>query len=76
MNGNVQQAINALVQRKTVVIIAHRLKTIKGADQIIVLDGGEVVEQGDHEALLEQGGLYQRLWTLQQQSAGWSMKVS
>ncbi len=73
---HVQQAINALVQSKTVVIIAHRLKTIKGADQIIVLDSGEVKEQGTHEALLEQEGLYQRLWTLQQQSAGWSMKVS
>ena len=73
---HVQQAINALVQRKTVVIIAHRLKTIKGADQIIVLDSGQVREQGTHEVLLKKDGLYRRLWTLQQQSAGWSMTVS
>ncbi|WP_369413736.1 ABC transporter ATP-binding protein [Brucepastera parasyntrophica] len=69
----VQKAINALVSRKTVVIIAHRLKTIKEADNIIVLDEGRVAEQGTHEALLKNRGLYRNLWDLQQESAGWTM---
>lgn len=72
----VQRAINALVSNKTVVIIAHRLKTVQGADKIIVLEKGKVIEQGVHEELLARPGLYNRLWTLQQQSAGWKMKAS
>jgi len=71
----VQQAINELVKNKTVIMIAHRLKTIKGADHIIVLENGTVAEQGTHQELLIKEGLYARLWKLQQQSAGWSMKV-
>jgi len=73
---NVQRAINALVADKTVVIIAHRLKTVRGADKIIVLDDGHVVEEGRHEELLSRQGLYHRLWTLQQQAAGWRMKAA
>ncbi len=72
----VQRAINALVSNKTVVIIAHRLKTIKGADKIIVLEDGKIVGQGTHEELQAKQGLYNHLWTLQQQSAGWRMKAS
>ncbi len=72
----VQRAINALVADKTVVIIAHRLKTVRGADKILVLDDGRLVEQGVHEQLLAMKGLYHHLWTLQQESAGWSMRVS
>ena len=74
--SQVQQAINALVSDKTVVIIAHRLRTVRKADNIIVLNQGRVVEQGTHEQLLARTGLYNRLWTLQQESAGWSMKAS
>jgi len=74
--NQVQRAINALVSNKTVVIIAHRLKTVKKADNIIVLDEGRVVEQGGHEELLAKQGLYHHLWTLQQETAGWSMKAS
>lgn len=71
--GEVQRAINALVTGKTVLVIAHRLRTIRGADQIVVLDQGRVVEQGQHEELLGRQGVYHRLWTLQQEAAGWHM---
>ena len=47
-------------------IIAHRLATIKNCDQILVLDKGEIVEQGTHEDLLAKGGRYKRLWDMQQ----------
>lgn len=47
-------------------IIAHRLATVKNCDQIIVLDNGEIVEQGSHEELLQKQGRYYRLWELQQ----------
>ena len=74
--AQIQLAINALIKSKTVVMIAHRLKTVKDADTIIVLENGEVAEQGAHDALLAREGLYARLWRLQQESAGWIMKVS
>jgi ATP-binding cassette subfamily B protein len=73
---NVQRAINALVDNKTVVTIAHRLKTVRGADKIIVLDNGSIVEMGRHDNMVSQEGLYHQLWTLQQQSAGWRMKAA
>jgi ATP-binding cassette subfamily B protein len=72
---NVQRAINALVANKTVITIAHRLKTVRGADKIIVLDNGSVSEIGRHDNLVSGDGLYRQLWTLQQQSAGWRMKA-
>ncbi|WP_339304030.1 ABC transporter ATP-binding protein [Paenibacillus sp. FSL L8-0435] len=72
----VQQAINELVADKTVILIAHRLKTIQNADQIIVLDQGQLVEQGTHAQLLGYSGIYARLWQLQQDAEGWQVKVN
>ena len=72
----VQRAINALVNNRTVVIIAHRLKTVRGADQILVLDEGRLVEQGRHEQLLDHQGLYAHLWNTQQQAAGWHLRAA
>lgn len=69
----VQRAIEELVKGRTVIMIAHKLKTIAGADQIIVLDHGEVVEIGTHETLTEQKGLYEHLWNIQQTTAGWQI---
>ncbi|MEK4274593.1 ABC transporter ATP-binding protein [Paenibacillus sp. FSL R7-0026] len=72
----VQQAINELVADKTVILIAHRLKTIQNADQILVLDHGQLVEQGTHAHLLDHSGIYARLWQLQQDAEGWQVKVN
>lgn len=71
--ADVQKAINMLVEGRTVVVIAHRLKTIVSADNIVVLENGRIVEQGKHEMLLSEQGLYAHLWSLQQQTSGWHM---
>lgn len=70
----VQQAINELVANKTVILIAHRLKTIQHADKILVLDQGQLAEEGTHAELLEKQGLYANLWHLQQNTDGWRVK--
>lgn len=61
----VQMALDSLMQNRTTFVIAHRLSTIKNADRILVMKGGQIVEQGSHEALLAAGGLYHHLWSLQ-----------
>jgi subfamily B ATP-binding cassette protein MsbA len=61
----VQEAINRLMSNRTTLVIAHRLSTIKNADRIMVLDKGEIVECGSHDALMEKGGVYKRLYTMQ-----------
>lgn len=69
----IQRAISKLIAGKTVLVIAHRLRTVAGADQIIVLDQGRVVEQGTHAELMAKKGLYERLYLIQQESLGWSV---
>ena len=69
----IQAAISELVRGRTVIVIAHRLRTVAGADQILVLDNGHIVEQGTGDELLQQDGLYAHLWGIQQQSLGWSV---
>jgi len=61
----VQQAIERLMQERTVLVIAHRLATVRDADEIMVLDAGRIVQRGSHEELLRAGGLYRRLYDLQ-----------
>lgn len=69
----IQKSILDLIKNKTVVVIAHRLKTIKNADKIIVLNHGEIVESGKHQDLLEQQGLYHKMWETQNHAIGWKI---
>ncbi len=69
----IQRAIGDLVRGRTVVMIAHRLKTVQNAHQILVVDGGKIAEQGTHEELMAAGGRYRRLWELQTQSKDWNL---
>ncbi len=61
----IQDSLERLMQGKTVIAIAHRLSTIMAMDRLVVMDGGRIVEIGDHATLLQQGGLYARLWAHQ-----------
>lgn len=70
----IQKVISRLIKGKTVIVIAHRLRTIKDSDKIIVLDNGRLVEEGSHEELVAKQGLYNKLYTIQQESLGWSVK--
>ena len=65
----IQRALSRLTHGKTVLVIAHRLRSIATADHIVVLDDGRIAEQGTHDQLLAKGGLYHRLWTAQTGSA-------
>lgn len=69
----IQRAIGELVRHRTVVMIAHRLKTVQNANQILVLANGRLAEQGSHEALMGRNGTYHRLWTLQNQAKDWNI---
>ena len=62
---NVQEAIEQLMKNRTVIVIAHRLSTINNADKIIVLDQGQIIDQGSHEELIEKNSLYKELYNLQ-----------
>ena len=61
----IQEAMNALRQNRTSFVIAHRLSTIRGADVILVMENGRIVEQGDHDSLLDANGAYARLYNAQ-----------
>ena len=69
----IQRAIAKLVEGKTVIMIAHRLRTVVDTDQIIVLDNGKLVEQGTHEELMKKNGLYHKLFHIQQESLSWAV---
>ena len=72
----IQQAISELVQGKTLLVIAHRLNTIRGADQILVISDGEIAQRGTHQSLMEEDGIYRNFVTVRQQSRGWNRKDS
>lgn len=70
----IQEAISNLIRNKTVLVIAHRMRTIAGSDKIVVLDDGYVAEQGSPAELLKQNGIYARMVKLQQKSVEWKIK--
>ncbi len=61
----IQRSLDILKQDRTVIVIAHRLSTVRNADIIYVLENGVVVESGNHESLLETNGVYAKLWSVQ-----------
>lgn len=73
--GILQAALSALIQDKTVLVIAHRMRTVAGADHIVVLQDGHVLEQGAPDVLYAQNGLYRRMVSLQKLSADWTIKT-
>ncbi|MCM1569601.1 MAG: ABC transporter ATP-binding protein/permease [Roseburia sp.] len=66
-------AIDALTREKTILMIAHRLKTVRNADQILVVDRGRIVEQGRHEELMQQNGIYRRFVDARKLAVGWKL---
>lgn len=69
----IQKAFERLMAGRTVIMIAHRLSTVAGADQIVVVDGGRVVERGRHEELLAAGGTYARMWDRYTKALSWGI---
>ena len=67
------QAIENLTKQKTIIMIAHRLKTVRNADQIIVVDKGKIVQKGRHEELMEQDGIYKNFITGRKQAVSWKI---
>lgn len=67
------EAIDALTHEKTVVMIAHRLKTVRHADQIIVLDQGRIAQRGTHEELMRQDGIYRRFVMGREKAVSWRL---
>ena len=69
-------AIDALTRQKTIIMIAHRLKTVQNADQILVVDHGHIVQRGTHDSLMKEEGIYRRFIDARQSAASWKITVS
>ena len=67
------EAIQKLTQEKTVIMIAHRLKTVRNADQILVVDKGQIVQRGTHDELIKQDGIYRHFISGREQAVGWKL---
>ena len=72
--NDLMQAIQALTAEKTVIMIAHRLKTVEHADQILVVDHGRIVQQGTHQNLMKEEGIYRNFISERREAASWKVK--
>lgn len=70
---HLQKAIESLTKNKTIIMIAHRLKTVRNADKIIVIDQGKIVQQGTHKTLIEEEGIYKRFINSRELAVGWKL---
>ena len=70
----IQKAISEITKDKTVIMIAHRLSTVKNVDRIYVVENGRIVEKGNHDGLVGDGGLYSRMWDEFNKSIQWKVK--
>lgn len=70
---DLMEAIQELTKEKTVLMIAHRLKTVRKADQIFVIDKGQIVQYGTHDKLMKQDGIYRRFVDTRRQAIGWKI---
>ena len=71
--ADLMNAINALTREKTIIMIAHRLKTVRGADQILVIDNGKIAERGTHEDLMQEDGIYRSFVESRREAASWRL---
>ena len=67
------QAIENLTKQKTIIMIAHRLKTVRNADQIVVVDQGKIVQKGKHDELMKQDGIYKNFIVGRRQAVSWKL---
>ena len=70
---DLMEAISELTKEKTVIMIAHRLKTVRNADQIVVIDRGRIAEQGRHEDLVNRGGIYAKFIDARKEAVSWKL---
>ena len=72
--NDLMQAIQSLTAQKTVIMIAHRLKTVEHADQILVVDHGKIVQHGTHAQLMQEDGIYRTFISERREAASWKVK--
>ena len=70
----VQRSLEQLAENRTSLVIAHRLSTVRNADQILVIDGGTVAQRGTHKELLQQEGTYKKFIQIREQAEGWRIQ--
>ncbi|XAM38310.1 hypothetical protein TPHSE_25940 [Terrisporobacter petrolearius] len=68
-----QDAIEELTRNKTIIMIDHRLKTVRNADQILVVDDGKIVQRGDHHSLIKEEGIYKQFIDVRKEAVGWQL---